>query len=153
MLSVTIDGIDDLARDFRRCEDEVSNSARRSVDEGTKAGVSYAKANHRYTDRTGKLTGEAFASVETSSPGGAYGFMKWPAEYATFVENGTRPHLIVGNPWLSFVWKGVRVFFRRVNHPGTKPYAFGGDAYFVCERVMLRVLEEGVVSCQRILDS
>ena len=40
--------------------------------------------------------------------------------YAKFPEEGTRPHVIRGNPTLSFYWPkmGKRVFFAKVNHPG-----------------------------------
>jgi len=44
--------------------------------------------------------------------------------YAIFVEKGTKPHVIVGNPILSFIWKGKRAFFRSVNHPGTEAQPF-----------------------------
>lgn len=47
----------------------------------------------------------------------------------TYLEKGTRPHEIKGNPVLAFVWDkgpnpGSVNFFRYVNHPGTKAYAF-----------------------------
>jgi hypothetical protein len=44
----------------------------------------------------------------------------------TYLEEGTRPHEIVGNPFLAFHWErlGVDVVFRRVQHPGTKAYQF-----------------------------
>lgn len=44
--------------------------------------------------------------------------------HAIFVAKGTGPHRIDGNPVLSFEWHGDRVFFRHVNHPGTKPNRF-----------------------------
>lgn len=43
--------------------------------------------------------------------------------YAIFVSRGTPPHIIRGNPLLSFYWEkaGAQVVTRFVNHPGTKP--------------------------------
>ena len=48
------------------------------------------------------------------------------APHTVFVIGGTRPHPIVGNPLLAFVWPkaGGFVVFRKVNHPGTKANNF-----------------------------
>ena len=43
--------------------------------------------------------------------------------YARFVNYGTAPHVIEGNP-LAFRVGGSMVFARRVMHPGTKPRPF-----------------------------
>lgn len=43
-----------------------------------------------------------------------------PVEYAPYVEYGTSPHPIEGDP-LAFVNNGQQVFTRRVMHPGTDP--------------------------------
>ena len=53
--------------------------------------------------------------------------------YALFVEEGTRPHTIQGNPTLSFFWPtgpdGPGLYhFASVNHPGTKGIHFMRDA-------------------------
>ena len=53
---------------------------------------------------------------------------KADTDYAEYVRSGTRPHRIVGNPILSFVWHGQRVYFRSVNHPGTRPNSWWDDA-------------------------
>lgn len=44
--------------------------------------------------------------------------------HAMFVVRGTQAHRIEGNPILSFEWHGDRVFFRHVNHPGTRANNF-----------------------------
>ena len=41
-----------------------------------------------------------------------------PLEHGPYVEYGTRPHVITGDP-LSFIDDGQRVFTQRVMHPGT----------------------------------
>lgn len=46
------------------------------------------------------------------------------AKYAAFVHEGTRPHVITGNPLLVFQVAGTTVFARKVNHPGTKANPF-----------------------------
>ncbi len=47
---------------------------------------------------------------------------------AHWLEYGTRPHRIEGNPWLVFSVNGETVFARGVNHPGTKPRPFMSKA-------------------------
>ena len=44
-------------------------------------------------------------------------------KYAYFVHQGTKRHIIPGNPLLAFNWKKIGRFMilRSVNHPGTKP--------------------------------
>jgi hypothetical protein len=37
-----------------------------------------------------------------------------------FLERGTKPHLIPGNPLLRFPWKGETRTLRHVHHPGTR---------------------------------
>jgi hypothetical protein len=152
MFSIEVDGIPELERDFRRIEVTLSDAARRAAEAGAREGVAEAKAKHAYTDRTGKLTGTATSYLEASAPGGSVAVMKWPQRYASFVENGTEPHMIVGNPTLTFRWKGVLVHFRYVNHPGSKAYPFAGPAMQKAERVIYRELEIGVFAGQRILE-
>lgn len=45
------------------------------------------------------------------------------AKHASFLEDGTRPHVIKARraPRLSFVANGVRVFAKSVKHPGQRP--------------------------------
>ena len=44
-------------------------------------------------------------------------------EYAEMVSSGTRPHVIRARPGgtLRFQWHGHTVYFKQVNHPGTRP--------------------------------
>lgn len=44
-------------------------------------------------------------------------------EYAPYVHDGTQPHMIMGNPWLS--WPGADHPVRKVMHPG-----YGGNPWF-----------------------
>lgn len=52
------------------------------------AGVEAAQADHPYTDRTYQLSGSAHAEPRSGvrSPGAV---MIWPADYASYVNNGT----------------------------------------------------------------
>ncbi len=66
-----------------------------------------------------ETTNEIYGLVRIDSPS-ANGVLP------TYLELGTRPHVIEGNPILAFYWErlGQTVFFRRVNHPGNKAYRF-----------------------------
>lgn len=41
-------------------------------------------------------------------------------EYGVYLEKGTSPHVITGNPWL--YWQGASHPVKKVNHPGAKAY-------------------------------
>lgn len=45
-------------------------------------------------------------------------------EYATDVEMGTMPHLIVPNSKQALFWPGAAHPVAYVNHPGTRPYPY-----------------------------
>lgn len=57
---------------------------------------------------------------------GLYALVGTNVVYAIFVHEGTRPHVINGNPWL--YWKGAAHPVRKVNHPGTRAHRFLADA-------------------------
>ncbi len=104
-------------------EDRFTSGTRQALAQAANFGQAFAKATPLFKDRTGAL--RASIRVEERGPwhyrllaGGR------PARYGVFVHDGTAPHMIVGNPTLTFVWKGVLVHFRYVNHPGTKPRPF-----------------------------
>lgn len=116
-------------------------------------GASEAQQHHRYEDQTGLLTSRIKGFVEISVPGAAQGILGAFTDYASFVEGGTRPHEIHGNPFLTFKAKdGTWVTTTMVHHPGTKPYGFMGDAFLKTERVLIRELEVAVSELQRLLD-
>lgn len=64
-------------------------------------------------------------------PYGSNAYLVWVnADYGRYVEEGTRPHVIVPRraPRLAFQKDGKWVFAKRVNHPGTKAQPFFGPA-------------------------
>lgn len=65
-------------------------------------------------EKTGKL--KASVSSRYDADGGE---IVIGADYALFVHQPTRPHVIRGNPVLAFAHGGATVFARYVNHPGT----------------------------------
>jgi HK97 gp10 family phage protein len=68
---------------------------------------------------------------------GGSGFVVWVnAEYGVYVDQGTRPHLILPRTkkMLAFQINGKWVFAKRVNHPGTKAQPFFTNAVAEGER-------------------
>lgn len=110
----------------------IQNNVSQAIRVATDAAYQDAKATTLFKDRTGELRGSIGESVD-----GLKGRVwRGRKKYFGFVANGTKPHMIVGNPFLSFVWKGARVFFRYVNHPGTVARPFMQHAYEVGQRVL-----------------
>lgn len=100
----------------------------RMVDRYTKgkAGSVAVKARQIVPVKSGKLRG-SIRVVQARDVKGRYtvGYnVEADAPYARYVHDGTRPHVIVGNPLLVFQVGGATVFARRVNHPGTKANPF-----------------------------
>lgn len=151
MLDAYLDGLEDLERDWSAALHEISDGIRAGVAEGVQAGVDEAKTKHTYQDRTGALTATAKGILLASTPGAALGEMRWPQTYASYVEEGTKRHTIVGNPFLHFVWKGVPMTLRWVDHPGSKSHPFAGIAYQKCERVINATIEAAVARAARFL--
>jgi hypothetical protein len=87
-----------------------------------------------------EITTRAAAIASTTAPGSMkekvrpimsgtknapFGIIMVDHPAAGYVINGTRPHPIVAKGGaLKFEWKGRTVYFKSVNHPGTKPNNF-----------------------------
>lgn len=119
--------------------------ARQALVQTANFAAEHARATPLFKNRTGALRA-SIKRIDVSDwkqkvvAGGK------PAPYGLFVHNGTRPHLIVGNPTLTFVWKGVRVHFRYVNHPGTQARPFMQIARDQAENVAGRFVQAGINS-------
>ena len=55
---------------------------------------------------------------------GIFGIVETTAGYGKFVDEDTKPHKIIGNPFLAFPFRGKIIIRRSVNHPGTKGQQF-----------------------------
>jgi len=80
------------------------------LDSGLKSRKTLSVAQELH-ESTQMITG--VARVEASAPS--------PKLLPTYLNEGTRPHEIMGNPVLAFPWDkigGRTAFFRKVNHPG-----------------------------------
>ncbi len=162
-----IEGVDDMVRAYIRMSDTVARAVPAAVKSGVKAGAREAKQTHRFQNRTGQLEKSIDGQLTAFTLGAAEGVMLAAQPYASFVEEGTRSHFIypkaaTGTPKaslkpgqtkrkrgtgparkaLAFEMDGQLIFRAWVKHPGTKPLPFMGPAFFKCERVLLKTLEE-----------
>ena len=157
----------------------VRGGMRKGVSMGVAEGAQEARTAHRFQNRTGNLE-KSIVGVVTASrtsvgaangsnrigrlkvdnldgaiDGAHFGEMRATMEYASFVENGTKPHVILPKRGKWLAWEnpqGDWHFARKVNHPGTKPYGYMAQAYLKCERVMIREVHSGIAVAQSILD-
>lgn len=67
-------------------------------------------------------TGALRSSISTSGGGLDYSITA-STPYAKYIEDGTRPHVITGNPYL--IWDGqINGPVKSVNHPGNRAYKY-----------------------------
>ena len=88
-------------------------------------------------DEAPKRTGEFAQGMRQESfntPTGGGFKVSLPAPLGRWIIDGTPAHVIAAHGRaLRFVWGGETVFFRSVNHPGTKPNDFIRRAYGIWE--------------------
>lgn len=123
MYEVSFDGFD-----FRNAGALLHREMRRGVDRAARLAAEAAerKAREVAPVRTGNLRGSVSHRPATGSDSVARHDVIASAKYASFVSEGTRPHLIVARRKraLHFFVGGREVFTQRVRHPGTKPNPF-----------------------------
>lgn len=134
-------------RGFYDARDETMRALTRgiadSVETAAREGAAEAKSVGQFQDRTGNLRGNIRADAVQETALTATWSIVSPMPYSKFVESGTKPHRIEGNPLLKFFWPkvGAWVAFRGVNHPGSKAHSFMGPGMQKAERVLWRELE------------
>lgn len=96
----------------------------------TQSARSHISANAAFKSRTGNLVNKTNVAVMRTRAGHLIRFTN-KAKYAAAQDSGSGLHgpnrakyMIAGNPFLVFMWKGVKVAFRYVMHPGVKPTHF-----------------------------
>src|SRR5687767_7573592 len=142
MLIVDLEPVFQAEMLYERAVNRYDERVRRGVKVAIDEAVLEAINTHNYQDQTGLLTSRIKGYVEVSTPGAAVGFFGAFTDYASFVNDGTRPHEIRGNPFLTFKSRsGEWVTTRLVHHPGTKGDGFMSRGYFKAERVLLREVE------------
>jgi len=68
----------------------------------------------------------------------------WTAPYASIVDEGARPHMIIGNPNLHFFWwrQGKWLRTMGVNHPGYTGYRFSDQMRIVAPQFVREAIIE-----------
>lgn len=89
-----------------------------------KATEKAAKGTTLFKDRSG----DTRESIKGEWQGARVGGFVRAGKAAGFLENGTKAHVIRGNPTLRFVSGGAVIFRRMVRHPGTSPRPFMHEA-------------------------
>lgn len=84
-LTLQIEGIDTLKREWSSACDAFDNGAEKASKNAAEAGVDEIKQSHPYTDRTGDLTDDAHV-VPGTDDGKRIAEMEWPEDYASYVD-------------------------------------------------------------------
>lgn len=84
--------------------------------------------------RTGKARDSITYEIGGEAEGGTgtdnmVRIMSYGVPYMGYIISGTQPHMIYGNPLLSFQWNGKQMIVHSVHHPGTKANNFPERAY------------------------
>lgn len=119
-MKITVDSdLQKLLKSFNN-DNKIMNEASNLV---KKTLLNIEKDAKRNLDANGNVdTGRLKGSITTNIIGQFNGEVSTNLEYASAVEDGSRPHIITGNPWL--YWEGAEHPVKEVHHPGTKasPY-------------------------------
>jgi hypothetical protein len=137
MIEVTVEA--EILEEWLLVQPEIAQGLKRAVQVACEAGAQEAKTVHRYKDRSGNLTRSISGRVTGFDHLGATGILEATAKYASFVENGTKPHRIEARKAKALRWEGSdgEVHFAKgVNHPGTKPHPFMGPGFVKVEQVL-----------------
>lgn len=181
MLTVSLEGIEDLERDWSDAQRELSEGLRRGVRMGVDEGATEARTRHNFKSRTGEADRHTRGRMLGETHGAAVGEIMCDVLYASFLSDGTKPHEIrpkeghgftgplqrgqsrrksndIGTHRVSLRWyddpsslSGVH-FARVVRHPGTKPDPFMGLAFLKAERVVIREVDVAVERAIKIME-
>jgi hypothetical protein len=119
-LSVDVSG---FLRGIEGGAQHIANAAMSALLKATWYTEEQAKGTHLFKDRSGRTR----QSIKAKVNGWKSGFVK-AGGAALFIENGTKAHVIRGNPYLRFTVNGQTLFRRMVHHPGTAPRPFMQEA-------------------------
>lgn len=108
----------DLNLDIRAIENAVSKEIRDTIYKVERQGKELAPID----------TGDLRGSITTEGGGLEYA-VDSNLEYAPYMEFGTSPHIIEGNPLLVWEENGETIYRHRVNHPGNEAYLYLKKAF------------------------
>jgi hypothetical protein len=88
---------------------------------------------------TTRLDGPALRDTQQVEVHGLQATIRYAAEHASYTDEGTPPHPIVGNPLLAFRIDGELVIVHSVQHPGTPRTGWFSDT--VTEQAFAEALD------------
>ena len=140
-----------LGRFLARFDAAVTETVRETIERGADLSRSMAPVGVKHDHRTLTLK----ASIKTEMLGTTSGRWYSTARHALPVEKGARPHLILGNPSVSFFWESrgrqwipAAIYYRTpgmrdvINHPGNRSQPFLRPAYEIVTREMVEGLRK-----------
>ena len=128
--NMRIEGLDELLANADKVGGELQGKLFNAMNEATALvkGDAQAVKVGRFKNRTGNLR----RSINRRVEGPHRGVVSTSEEYGAHVEFGTRPHVIYPKKGRFLVFKnqsGQKVFAKKINHPGSKPYPFMRPAF------------------------
>lgn len=137
MFTATLEGEVEFAAQIRAFEATLREGAKNAVLAAVKSGQATAKAG-AFKNRTGALRERLYATLNEVSDTNVSGEIWASQPYASYVENGTEPHVIDAKRKKVLHWTDASGshFARVVHHPGSKSIPFMGPAYQTAERVL-----------------
>jgi|ERR1700722_2066651 len=129
---------------------------RGAVSNACEEGAEEARTTHKYKDRTGNLTRSIKDRIIHIDALGAEGEIVAEAKYASFVNDGTKPHVIRPRRANVLAWEGDGGqgdwhYAKVVHHPGTPPLSVFGNALVRVEHVLSRDIEAATEKAQAAL--
>lgn len=136
-IKIVIKNADQMRTAFRQAPalmtKNINTSIRKTIMFIREKSVSNAPA------KTGRLRSSAYTSFSPLQ--GEVGFL---ANYALFVHEGTKAHIIYPTSKKALFWKGASHPVKRVNHPGTRANPFLRRAVDMGEQQIDKFFQQGV---------
>lgn len=153
---IEIEGLRELQDEWRSTGlPGVRRAMRKAVVEAIEQGAKVARSLVPVSDkpRGPHLRDRILSWIAKDDANEVAGVINAGRAYASFVENGTRPHEIRPRRVSVLAWEGSDGeghFAKVVHHPGTQPHPFMGPAFFKAEQVLEARLDDEI---QRVLDA
>ena len=156
MLHIWIENLREFEHAWHQATDRLVLGIQRGVEMGCKEGAQEALRSRKWKNRTGAAEQATRGHLEQKFNSGATGVIECRVPYASYLDEGTKPHEIWPKTAICLRWYdegGDAHFAKHVNHPGTKGDGFMGKAYEKCERVVIRETYSAIEQMQKTLDA